>query len=467
MKVHGMRRFFLFCLFAGTIASASAEVPQQLHYNGYLTNGAGEALDCPDPIQCGENFDISVRLYSSPDATAAIWNELHTNVAIFNGSFHLDLGSGSPITGALLNQPVWLGIKVNNNAEMLPRQRVVSAAYAIRAETAEQADNTQNLGGQSADTFVTQNALSVVQDSLAALSASLDPIATSGLPSDLADGDSDTLNNLSCLDGQVAIFNSGSWSCIDAPPGPQGPQGSPGTAGSAGPQGSQGPEGPKGDTGDQGTPGATGSTGPQGPQGPKGDTGAQGPQGNTGATGSTGPQGPPGNPKDTYTVWGRETCSPGHPVLYTGHIATIAGHSGPSAPFCLNKAVTNSSWFAWNNGMVWRANGSGGSDRGQYANGPSEFKCAMCQGTAYVNWGTSSCAPGWSTSYSGYVGGMASHWDATGWAMGGPICLSSESNGAAEWVDFNSAMIIRGIGSSGNLRTHYQNGGDVTCSVCY
>lgn len=302
-----MRRFFLFCLFAGTIASASAEVPQQLHYNGYLTNAAGEVIDCPDALQCAENYDITVRIYSSESSTVPLWTEEHVGIPIFKGSFHLILGVGFPIQSELLDGPVWLGIKVNEHAEMTPRQQVLSAAYAIRANTANQAVNATQLGGQSADQYATQidissaqtaltelqslvtnlqsgtdedlsaiqaqitalqNALNTeetarvngdstlqanidaIQANLTALNNSLSPIATSGLPADLADGDNDLLNELGCSEGQVPIRSGSIWSCIDAPPGPQGSQG------------------PKGDTG---APGAPGAQGPPGPQGPPGD----------------------------------------------------------------------------------------------------------------------------------------------------------------------------------------------------
>lgn len=289
------------------VVSASAEVPQQLHYNGYLTNAAGEAVDCPDSIQCAENYDLTVRIYSSEDSTVPLWTEEHVGIPIFKGSFHLVLGIGIPIDAELLDGPVWLGVKVNDHSEMSPRQRVVSAAYAIRSNRADQANNAAQLGGQNADSYATQidlgaaqNALTelqslltdfqnetgndlsaieaqitslqaalnaeetarvdgdnglqsnidAIQESLSALNNSLSPIATEGLPSDLADGDNDLLTELGCSDGQVAFKNGTTWMCVAAPPGPQGAPGPVGIQGLQGIQGETGPVGPQGPPGD-------------------------------------------------------------------------------------------------------------------------------------------------------------------------------------------------------------------------
>ena len=86
-----MRWFYTILGVFGMALSASAEVPQQIHYNGYLTNAVGEAVDCPNPITCTEFYDFTVRLYASENGTAVVWDELHPDVPIFNGSFHLEL----------------------------------------------------------------------------------------------------------------------------------------------------------------------------------------------------------------------------------------------------------------------------------------------------------------------------------------------------------------------------------------
>ena len=57
----------LFCLMCITWPfPGMAEVPQTLHYNGYLTNAAGEAVDCADAIQCEQQYDLTFRLSPRP-----------------------------------------------------------------------------------------------------------------------------------------------------------------------------------------------------------------------------------------------------------------------------------------------------------------------------------------------------------------------------------------------------------------
>jgi hypothetical protein len=190
-----MRFLLLFTLISFWITPVSAAVPTQLHYNGYLTNELGEAVDCPDPIQCAIQYILVFRLYDQESEGSLLWEETHVDTAFYGGSFHLVLGDSTPISPASLDSPVWVGIAVNDNGEMSPRQRVVSAAFALRAGSAEQADEAANatqLGGMAATDYASAATLNEVQGNLA-------PVATTGsfddlvdVPSGLADGDDDT-----------------------------------------------------------------------------------------------------------------------------------------------------------------------------------------------------------------------------------------------------------------------------------
>ena len=179
------------------VAPAYAEVPQSLHYNGYLTNAVGEPLDCPDAMQCAENYDLTFRLYSVAEGGSPVWDEVEPSVAIYQGSFHVTLGDGSPLDAQVLNGPLWLSVKVNNNAEMLPRQELASAAYAIRAGQVDFADNAGQLQGLEADDFATKQSMDELQEIVGA-------------------SDDDTLAQLECLDGQVIKSSAGAWVCAVA-----------------------------------------------------------------------------------------------------------------------------------------------------------------------------------------------------------------------------------------------------------
>ncbi len=198
-----MRWILALVLGVGLVASAAAEVPQQLHYNGYLTNAVGEAVDCPDPIQCDTPVDLNFRFYSTAEDGEPLWEESFNGVPVFSGSFHTILGTNNPVSAELLDGPVWLGVTVNENAEMSPRQKITASAYALRAGTSEQAEvavNATQLGGVDAAEYTPQ--------------AILAPVATQGLPDDLTDGDDDTLATMPCGTGMIVkATGTGGWVC--------------------------------------------------------------------------------------------------------------------------------------------------------------------------------------------------------------------------------------------------------------
>jgi hypothetical protein len=266
-----------FCALLGVVflfvGSAWAAVPQQLHYQGYLEDGAGEAVDCPDPVQCAMQYNLTFRLYPQDVGGVVLWDETHSAVSIYKGSIHVKLGQGTPITGDLLEGTTWLGVTVNNNVEMSPRQELVSGAYALRANVAEHSESANNalkLGGIDATEFVPgpkfsgsfvdltdvpddlgdgddNTQLSEVEvDAMVANNGFLtletlpagvadgdddtqmsEPevdamVANNGfltletLPTGVADGDNDTLGSLSCAENEVARWDGSSWVCAGA-----------------------------------------------------------------------------------------------------------------------------------------------------------------------------------------------------------------------------------------------------------
>jgi hypothetical protein len=128
--------------------------PQQLHYQGYLVDGAEEAVDCSDPFSCDTSFNFSFRLYDAPFGGTLIWEEDHAALPVYAGVFHLVLGDSFPINPSFLDGPRWLGVEVNELGEMSPRQRLTSAAYALRSAHADAAADATTLGGSSVETFV-------------------------------------------------------------------------------------------------------------------------------------------------------------------------------------------------------------------------------------------------------------------------------------------------------------------------
>ena len=180
-----------FCLLLlPLLGTAQADVPQQLHYNGYLTNAAGEAVDCPDSIQCADSFDFTFRLYQSAESGDPIWEESLDSIALYMGSFHVQLGTVNPLSAELLDGNLWLAVKVNDQGEMAPRQAISSAPFALRAGHAEQAEvalNADQLGGMNASEYA--------------------------LAEDVPTVDNDTLGSLACAVGMVPKATAAGWVC--------------------------------------------------------------------------------------------------------------------------------------------------------------------------------------------------------------------------------------------------------------
>jgi len=191
--------FLLVAIGVLTLSSVTlAAVPQQLHYQGVLTDDNGDMVDCPDPFSCnGLAYDMTFRLYDQAQGGTVLWEEKHDVVSIRTGLFNLELGSFVPIQGEILSSgTVYLGLTINDTPELQPRPRVVAAAFSIRSGLAENAVNAQKLAGKDANEYVSGDDLSKV-------------LSDKGI----LDGDNDTLATLSCDIGDMPVYDGGGWTC--------------------------------------------------------------------------------------------------------------------------------------------------------------------------------------------------------------------------------------------------------------
>ena len=147
-------------------STVSAATPNLMHYQGYLTNANGTPIHCPSADVCpDEQYDVTFRLYEDPSGGIPLWIETHEAVPLVQGTFGVELGSIATINVEDLADPTYIGVEINGTGELNPRQRVVSAAFAMRSVTAEVADlatsaeNAEALGGLAADQFATIAAL--------------------------------------------------------------------------------------------------------------------------------------------------------------------------------------------------------------------------------------------------------------------------------------------------------------------
>ena len=164
-------------LFTPLVSTALAEIPQRMHYQGYLTLAGGEPVECADPTTCSQPIDLTFRIYSDPIADALLWEEDHLNVIVVGGMFNVMLGEEVPITPDLLAGPAFLGVEVNGNEELEPRQELVSTGRAMHCA---QALDAAKLGGVAASGYVNTADFTVAVEALEAKIAELEDVIAQG-----------------------------------------------------------------------------------------------------------------------------------------------------------------------------------------------------------------------------------------------------------------------------------------------
>ena len=107
--------------------SPNAAVPSQVPFQAVLTEPGGA------PVADG-SYAVVFSFYPAATGGSPSWTETQT-VQTSAGVFSTHLGATNPITPAdVAFEELWLGIKVDSDQEMTPRQRVGSAIYALVAQ---------------------------------------------------------------------------------------------------------------------------------------------------------------------------------------------------------------------------------------------------------------------------------------------------------------------------------------------
>jgi hypothetical protein len=116
-------------------------------YQGYLTDAGGSALD--------GDVNITFRLYNAPSGGTPLWTEAHTGsnaLPVSDGLFNVMLGGLNPIPASVWNNSMlYLGVQVNGDPEMTPREVVSWVPYALESERAlniAKGSGTVNYGGK-------------------------------------------------------------------------------------------------------------------------------------------------------------------------------------------------------------------------------------------------------------------------------------------------------------------------------
>lgn len=143
-KIREKAVVFLFSFFVLGLSSfvphpsslAYAVVPHLISYQGRLTDTSGNPLT--------GSYAVTFRIYDAETAGSMLWEETHLGVVVDKGLFSVFLG-GVVALNLPFDKPYFLEIKVGTEV-MTPRQRIASAGYAMRAETA---NNVLTLNGKT------------------------------------------------------------------------------------------------------------------------------------------------------------------------------------------------------------------------------------------------------------------------------------------------------------------------------
>ena len=117
------KTIFTLVLIAVFASVSFADIPNTLNYQGRLMDQSGQ------PVTEGQ-YTVTFRLYAAASGGTMVWEEGQP-VATNNGYFNTVLGNTTVLTPSMFSQPLWAGMQVAANAEMTPRQKLSTSAYAM------------------------------------------------------------------------------------------------------------------------------------------------------------------------------------------------------------------------------------------------------------------------------------------------------------------------------------------------
>ncbi|NLE30788.1 hypothetical protein GX618_00740, partial [Candidatus Dojkabacteria bacterium] len=116
--------------------------PNVMSFQGRLTDRSDTPITAPT--------SVTFKIYNVPSGGTALWTGTCSLTPDGDGIFDALLGSecGSAIPDTVFGENVdtYLGITVGSDTEMTPRQKIVSSAYALNADTLDGFDSSQTPG---------------------------------------------------------------------------------------------------------------------------------------------------------------------------------------------------------------------------------------------------------------------------------------------------------------------------------
>ncbi len=118
--------------------ASSIVIPRTFSYQGTLRDASGNLVN--------GTVKLTLRIYNTVTGGNALHTETFNNVTVRDGVFSIVVGDTTPIASTVFdNYPLYLGISVNQDSELLPRQRLHPVPYAMQASSAQSALTADNL----------------------------------------------------------------------------------------------------------------------------------------------------------------------------------------------------------------------------------------------------------------------------------------------------------------------------------
>lgn len=98
--------------------------PPVINYQGMLRNIDGSLIN--------DVFTMTFRLYDDPVGGSLLHEDEIANVNVRDSLFTVLLGDTTPLDPEIFKGAIYVGVKVENDIEMVPRQRLAPAAFAVQ-----------------------------------------------------------------------------------------------------------------------------------------------------------------------------------------------------------------------------------------------------------------------------------------------------------------------------------------------
>jgi hypothetical protein len=113
----------LVLLTAAPVVLHAQSVPPMISFQGVLTDPGGSGIT--------DLLDVMFSIYDVPESGTAKWSEAQ-GVDVIDGLFNVFLGAVNPLPDSIFTGEVlWLGVTVQPDEEMTPRQMLVSTPYSF------------------------------------------------------------------------------------------------------------------------------------------------------------------------------------------------------------------------------------------------------------------------------------------------------------------------------------------------